>query len=93
MEFKFDAQQEYQINAVDAIAGFLEGQPRNELDLTFSLSGFAAVPNILDLIRGNAASKSSVQFRSRTASHRIPHSKLLRNDIRRLDGEESRSFS
>jgi type III restriction enzyme len=49
MEFKFDAEQEYQINAVDAITGLLEGQPRNELDLTFALTGFAAVPNKLDL--------------------------------------------
>jgi type III restriction enzyme len=49
MEFKFDAEQEYQINAVDAITGLLEGQPRNEIDMTFALSGFAAVPNRLDL--------------------------------------------
>lgn len=48
MEFKFDAQQEYQINAIEAVAGLLEGQPRNELDVTFSLSGLAAVPNILN---------------------------------------------
>jgi len=49
MEFKFDAQQEYQINAIEAVAGLLEGQARNEIDLTFSLSGFAAVSNILNL--------------------------------------------
>ena len=49
MEFKFDAQQEYQIDAIEAVAGLLEGQPRNDLDVTFSLSGLAAVPNILDL--------------------------------------------
>src|SRR5947209_3401591 len=49
MEFKFDAEQEYQIQAVDAITGLLEGQPRNEIDLTFALSGFAAVPNRLNL--------------------------------------------
>jgi type III restriction enzyme len=49
MEFQFDAEQEYQINAVEVITGLLEGQPRNEIDLTFALSGFAAVPNKLDL--------------------------------------------
>src|SRR5260370_22784045 len=49
MEFQFDAEQEYQINAVEVITGLLEGQPRNETDLTFSLSGVAAVPNKLDL--------------------------------------------
>src|SRR6266704_6771210 len=49
MEFKFDAQQEYQIQAIEAVAGLLEGQPRNELDVTFSLTGLAAVPNMLNL--------------------------------------------
>lgn len=49
MEFQFDAEQEYQINAIDAVAGLLEGQPRNEVDLTFSLSGFAAISNVLNL--------------------------------------------
>lgn len=49
MEFKFDAEQEYQINAIAAIAGLLEGQPRNAIDLTFSLAGFAAIPNELTL--------------------------------------------
>src|SRR6266566_1857424 len=49
MEFQFDAQQEYQIQAIEAVAVLLEGQPRNELDVTFSLTGFAAVPNFLNL--------------------------------------------
>ena len=49
MELKFDANQEFQINAVEAVAGLFEGQRANEVDMTFSLSGFAAVPNRLDL--------------------------------------------
>jgi type III restriction enzyme len=49
MIFKFDANQEYQIAAIEAVAGLLEGQPRNEVDLTFGLSGFATVANQLDL--------------------------------------------
>src|SRR6266571_311996 len=49
MEFKFDAQQEYQINGIEAVTGLLEGHPRNEIDVTFSLSGLAAVPNMLHL--------------------------------------------
>ena len=48
MQFKFDANQEYQIQAIDAIAALLEGQPRIEVDLTFRL-GFPAVANRLDL--------------------------------------------
>src|SRR6266487_5051391 len=49
MEFVFDAQQEYQVQAIEAVMGLLEGQPRNELYVTFSLSGFAAIPNTLNL--------------------------------------------
>ncbi len=49
MIFKFDANQEYQIEAIEAVAGLLDGQPRNEVDLTFALSGFATVANKLDL--------------------------------------------
>jgi type III restriction enzyme len=49
MELQFDANQEFQINAVEAVAGLFEGQRANEVDITFSLSGFAAVPNLLDL--------------------------------------------
>src|SRR5438876_1005359 len=49
MEFKFDAQQEYQIHAIEAVAGLFEGQPRNVVDVTFSLSGIATVPNIFNI--------------------------------------------
>jgi type III restriction enzyme len=50
MEFRFDANQEFQIAAVDSITGLLEGQPRTGLNMEFSLNGsFAAVPNRLDL--------------------------------------------
>lgn len=49
MIFKFDANQEYQIQAIDAVARLLEGQPRNEVNLTFALSGFATVANQLEL--------------------------------------------
>src|SRR5437660_5841747 len=49
MEFKFDAQQEYQIHAIEAVAGLLEGQPRNAIDVTFSLSSLAAVPHIVNV--------------------------------------------
>jgi type III restriction enzyme len=49
MQFKFDANQEYQVRAIESVAGLFEGQPRNEVELSFSLGGFAAVPNHLDL--------------------------------------------
>jgi len=51
MELKFDARQEYQLDAIEAIVGLFEGQPRIEADLRFApgVSSFAAVPNRLDL--------------------------------------------
>lgn len=50
MEFKFDANQEYQVSAIGAITGLLEGQPRIETSLTFAPGGgFAAVANRLDI--------------------------------------------
>lgn len=50
MEFKFDANQEFQIRAVESIIGLLYGQNRIEVELSFELgAGFAAVPNRLDL--------------------------------------------
>ncbi len=51
MELKFDAHQEFQLQAIEAVVGLLEGQPRVEAGLQFALgqSSFAAVPNQLDL--------------------------------------------
>jgi type III restriction enzyme len=50
MEFKFNANQEYQIMAIESVVGLLNGQSRIEVDLSFALgAGFAAVPNRLDL--------------------------------------------
>ncbi len=50
MQFKFDANQEYQVRAIEAVANLLEGQPRIEGAVSFALgAGLAAVPNRLDL--------------------------------------------
>lgn len=51
MEFKFDANQDYQLQAIEAVTNLFVGQPYIQADLRFSLghSSFAAVPNRLDL--------------------------------------------
>jgi type III restriction enzyme len=51
MELKFEARQEYQLAAIEAVVGLLEGQPHVGTSLYFSAgqSSFAAVPNRLDL--------------------------------------------
>jgi type III restriction enzyme len=50
MQFKFDANQEFQLQAIEAVAGLLEGQPRLENELRLSLcANLAAIVNRLDL--------------------------------------------
>ena len=48
-EFHFDADQEYQIDAVNAVCDLFQGQPRLDGDLVPSGGGFVTVPNRLDL--------------------------------------------
>ncbi len=48
MQLKFDANQEFQIQAIEAITGVFDGQPRIQTDLRFTF-GFAAIANRLDL--------------------------------------------
>lgn len=49
MEFKFDAHQDYQLQAINAITDLFEGQPFIEAGLDFVLGTIPAVSNRLDL--------------------------------------------
>jgi len=50
MQFRFDANQEYQLRAIEAVADLFDGQPRLETGMTLEVeSGVAAVANRLDL--------------------------------------------
>ncbi|MHB8375813.1 MAG: DEAD/DEAH box helicase family protein, partial [Dehalococcoidia bacterium] len=48
MKFRFDPNQEYQIEAIESVADLFDGAARSELDLNFTL-GFAAIPNRIDI--------------------------------------------
>jgi len=48
MQLKFDANQDFQLQAIEAVAGLFEGQPRIQTDMHFTF-GFAAVANRFDL--------------------------------------------
>jgi type III restriction enzyme len=51
MQLKFDANQEFQLEAIQAVAGLLEGQPHVDAvhELRYMRPGFAAIANHLDL--------------------------------------------
>ena len=51
MKFKFDAEQEFQLDAIDAIVDLFEGQPHIEADIKFikGQSTLGTVNNRLDL--------------------------------------------
>lgn len=50
MEFRFDSKQEYQVNAVEAVARLFDGQNRLESDIKYVHdAGFVGSPNRLDL--------------------------------------------
>jgi type III restriction enzyme len=48
MQIKFDANQEFQIQAIEAVVNLFDGQPRARTQISSAL-GFAALPNRLDL--------------------------------------------
>ena len=49
MKFKFDPNQAYQIQAVEAAVDLLQGQPRLEAAVQFQLGTLSAVANRIDL--------------------------------------------
>src|SRR4051812_23389840 len=49
MQFRFDSDQEYQLDAISAIVDLFDGQPLIEPDLILAGAGFAAVSNRLDV--------------------------------------------
>ena len=50
MRFKFEANQDYQLRAIESVANLLEGQPHIQVELSFAKGSlFAAVRNRMDL--------------------------------------------
>ena len=50
MRFKFEGNQDYQLQAIESVANVLEGQPHIQVELSFANGSlFAAVPNRMDL--------------------------------------------
>jgi type III restriction enzyme len=65
MQFKFDANQDFQIRAVDAVADLFDGQPRSNLDVQFHTLTALAIPNKLDLTEDQLlANLQTIQWRN-----------------------------
>src|SRR5690349_8805237 len=49
MQLQFDANQDFQIEAINAIADLFAGQRRHEVGFTFEFGTIPAIPNRIDL--------------------------------------------
>lgn len=92
MQFKFDANQEFQLQAIEAVTDLLEGQPRigNEMRLALG-AGLAAVANRLDLEDGDLIrNMNRVQ-----EANRLPGDETLQvieSEIETAEGRKTVSF-
>lgn len=91
MEFKFDANQDFQLEAINAIADIFDGQRRQELDLQFKLGGIPAVANRLDL-HENALLHNLQLVQERNHIRRDPRLEFLSETITTAEGNEMVCF-
>ena len=92
MLLRFEADQEYQIEAVNAVCDLFEGQPRTEADITSSGGGFPAIPNRLDIVDERLLAKlRQVQERGDIE----PDEKLrpLNGEVKTADGTATVGFA
>jgi len=92
MRFRFDANQEYQLQAIAAVVDLFEGQPRVELDLTaLALGPVPAVANRLDL--DEAALLRNVQkVQSEQGLSADAEPQVIAEKIRTAQGSETARF-
>ena len=91
MIFQFDPNQEYQVAAIEAIAGLFEGQPYQDVDLTFALSGFATVANRLDIDEAALLKNlNTVQVQNSIVPNGVLH--CIEASIDTVDGEKQIRF-
>ncbi len=80
MQFKFDANQDFQVHAIESVVRLFEGQPRIQPEIGFEFGvGFAAVSNRLDL----SLESLLENLRAAQAENNLPQD----NELLTLDGE------
>jgi type III restriction enzyme len=93
MQFKFDANQEFQLQAIQAVTGLLEGQPRLENDLRLSLgANLAAISNRLDLDEADLTRN----LRRVQEANRLPQDdalQVIESEIETAEGRKSVRFA
>jgi type III restriction enzyme len=93
MHFKFDANQEFQLQAIEAVAGLLEGQPCLENELNLSLgANLAAIANRLDLDEADLVRN----LRQVQEANRLPQDdalQVIESEIEIAEGRKSIRFA
>ena len=65
MKLKFEPNQDFQLEAINAVADLFEGQRRHGRDISFKLGGIPSVPNRLDLTESDLlANLQTIQKRN-----------------------------
>jgi type III restriction enzyme len=95
MRLKFDANQEYQVQAIEAVADLFQGQARMAGTMRFELgahSGLAAIPNRLDLDDATLlANLRAVQVRNGISPDR--ELKVIEETIEVVSGQKTARFA
>lgn len=90
MEFRFDAQQEYQIKAIESIATLFDGQGKIESGIRYAQNvGFIGFPNRLDLGEGDILAN----LKEAQSSNNIEPTSKLEYIEKEIDTAEGRRVS
>ncbi len=92
MQFKFDANQEYQKEAINAIADIFEGQPPLSTEIEFAFgSEVAAVPNRLD-IDENIILQNVRKIQERNGIVKDATTQVIEKEIDTVQGKKNAHF-
>jgi len=94
MQFKFDANQEFQLQAIEAVTSLLEGQPRVDAihELHLRGAGFAAIANRLDLDEADLV-RNLRQVQETNGLPQDEELQVIESEIETAEGRKSVRFA